>query len=94
MTEVVSKNPQTGELENKFMKDRSGNPIEFDTKMYYFYELTNGFTDLGKISTNVNSKAVKDLEKALRKTKFEDNGTPGYLSDPNSYSGFGSELVI
>jgi len=94
MTEVVSKNPQTGDLENKFMKDRSSNPIEFDTKMYYFYELTNGFTDLGKISTTVNSKAVKNLEKALRTTKFEDNGTPGYLSDPNSYSGFGSELVL
>lgn len=95
MTEVVSKNPQTGELENKFMSQRSKNPIEFDTKMYYLYELTNGFQDLTKIKTNATSTATKNLEKILRKTKFEDNGTPGYLSDPNSYSnGYGSELVI
>jgi len=95
MTEIVAKNPQTGEFENKMMKDRSANPIEFDTKMYYFYELTNGFTDLGKFQTTVNSKATKTLEKVLRKTKFEDNGTPGYMQDSNSYGGsFGSELVI
>jgi hypothetical protein len=94
MTEVVSKNPQTGELENKLMKDRSLNPIEFDTKMYYLYELTNGFSDLSKISNVVNSKAVKKLETVLRKTRFEDNGTPGYMQDPNSYNGFGSELVL
>ena len=94
MTEVVSKNPQTGELENKLMKERSANPIEFDTKMYYLYELTNGFSDLSKISNTVNSKAVKKLETVLRKTKFEDNGTPGYMQDPNSYNGFGSELVL
>ena len=96
MTEVVAKNPQTGELENKFMNDRSKNPIEFDTKMYYLYELTNGFSDLSKIKTVATSSATKNLEKAIRKVKFEDNGTPGYLTDPASYTGgnFGSELVI
>jgi len=94
MTEVVGKNPQTGELENKFMNERSKNPVQFDTKMYYLYELTNGFTDLTKIKTTVTSSATKNLEKALRRTKFEDNGQPNYLTDPNSYSGgFGSELV-
>lgn len=94
MTEVVSKNPVTGEMQNKFMQTRSVNPIEFDTKMYYLYELTNGFTDLSNISKTVTSKAVKNLEKVLRKTSFEDNGTPGYLQDPASYGGIGSELVL
>jgi hypothetical protein len=95
MTEVVAKNPQTGELENKFMNDRSKDPIQFDTRMYYLYELTNGFTDLSKIKTTVTSKVTKNLEQAIRKTKFEDNGTPGYLQDPDSYSsGYGSELVL
>lgn len=94
MTEIVAKNPQTGEFENKLMKDRSVNPIEFDTRMYYFYELTNGFKELGKFETTLNSKATKTLEKVLRKTKFEDNGTPGYMQDSNSYGGFGSELVL
>lgn len=97
MTEVVAKNPQTGELENKFMNERSKSPIEFDTKMYYIFELTNGFTDLSKIKTTVTSSATKNLEKVLRKTKFEDSGTPGFLTDPASYSGkdnFGPELVF
>ena len=95
MTEIISKNPDTGELENKFIKDRNLNPIEFDVKMYYLYELTNGFKDLDNISKTVNSKAVKKLETTLRKTKFEDNGTPGFLQDPDSYSsGYGSELVF
>lgn len=95
MTEIVGKNPSTGELENKLMKERSLDPIKFDTKMYYFYELTNGFTELGKFQANVTTKATKNLEKALRKTSFEDNGTPGFMADPNSYNGtFGSELVF
>lgn len=95
MTEIVSKNPQTGELENKFMKDRNTNPIEFDTRMYYLYELTNGFRDLSNISKQVESKAVKKMEQAMRQTRFEDNGLPNYMVDPNSYdSPFGSELVL
>jgi hypothetical protein len=65
MTEVVSKNPETGEMMNKFMTDRSKNPIEFDTKVYYLYELTNGFQDLGNIQKTVASKTVKDFEKSV-----------------------------
>lgn len=94
MTEVVSKDPNTGELQNKFMSVRSANPIEFDTKMYYLFELTDGFKDLSSISKTATSKAVKKLETVLRKTKFEDSGLPGYLEDPNSYGGIGSELVF
>jgi hypothetical protein len=95
MTEVVAKNPQTGELENKFMNERSKNPIIFDSKMYYLFELTNGFTDLTKIKTVATTSATQNLERVLRKTKFEDNGTPSYLQDPESYSrGFGTELVL
>lgn len=95
MTEVVSKNPETGEMMNKFMSDRSKNPIAFDTKVYYLYELTNGFTDLGNIQKTVASKTIKDFESTLRKTKFEEDGVPNYLQDPDSYGGrFGSELVL
>lgn len=94
MTEVVTKNPETGEMMNKFMTDRSKNPIEFDIKMYYLYELTNGFANLGNIQKTVTSKSVKNLESVLRKTSFEDNGTPAYLNDAESYGGIGAELVL
>lgn len=92
--EPVAKDPETGEMMNKFMHERSKNPIEFDIKMYYLYELTNGFKDINNISKTTKSKAIKELENTLRTTKFEDNGLPGYLEDPDSYSGFGSELVL
>ena len=94
MTEVVAKDPQTGEMQNKFMQMRSIDPIAFDTKMYCLFTLTDGFTNLKNISNTVTSKAVKNLESALRKTKFEDNGLPTYMTDPDSYNGIGSELVF
>lgn len=94
MTEVVAKDPKTGEMQNKFMQSRAIDPIKFDTKMYYLYELTNGFSDLSSISKTVTSKSVKKLESVLRKTKFEDNGVPTYLQDPDSYGGIGSELNL
>lgn len=94
MTEVVSKNPETGEMMNKFMADRVKNPIQFDTKMYYIYELTDGFKNLGNIQKIVTSKSVKNLENVLRKTNFEDNGIPDYLNDSQSYGGIGTELVL
>jgi hypothetical protein len=94
MTEVVIKNPETGEMMNQLMADRSKNPLEFDTRMYYLYTMTNGFKDLGTVQKSVTSSTVKNLEKVLRKTKWEDNGTPSYLDDPESYGGIGSELVM
>lgn len=97
MTEPVSKNAQTGEMQNKFMETRSANPLEFDAKMYYLFELTKGFTDLSLITNKATSKSVKTLENVLRKTKFnEDSGLPGFMEDRDSYSGtgFGSELVL
>jgi len=85
MTEIVGKNPQ-GILENKLMKDRSENPIDFDIRMYALYELTNGFKDVSKVIKDTKSKAVKDLETVIRKTRIEDNGTPSWMQDSGSYS--------
>jgi hypothetical protein len=90
---VVGKSPE-GIMENQLMKDRRENPVDFDTKMYYLYEITKGFKDFSKIVSKSESTAIKRLEGELRKTKFQDNGTPAYLSDPESYGGVGSELVI
>jgi len=76
------------------MRDRRENPIDFDSKLYYLYEMTNGFKDLSKITNKSETKAISKLERDLRKTKFEDSGTPSYLTDPNSYGGIGSEIVF
>lgn len=96
ITSIVGQSPQ-GIMENKLMRDRRENPIEFDTKLYYLYELTNGFKDFSKIVNKSESKAVSRLEQSLRQTNFkEQGGNPAYLDDPESYGGsqFGSELVL
>jgi hypothetical protein len=85
INDIVGKSP-SGDFENKFMKERRENPLEFEIRMYHFYELTNGFKDLSKISTNAKSSAVKDLEQIARKTKLKDNGTPLWAQDENTYS--------
>lgn len=93
ITKVVGKTPN-GVAENQLMRDRRENPIEFDSKLYYLYELTKGFKDFSKVISKSESTAVSKLEKELRKTRFQDNGKPAFLSDPESYGGVGSELVI
>lgn len=93
INEVVGKSPE-GYLENRFMKERRESPIEFETRMYYFYELTNGFKDYSKLITSAKSNAVKDLEKIAKQTKIKDNGTPIWMQDNESYGGVGVELNL
>ena len=93
ITKVVGKSPN-GVAENQLMRDRRDNPVEFDSKLYYLYELTKGFKDFSKVISKSESTATSRLEKELRRTKFQDNGKPTFLSDPESYGGVGSELVI
>ena len=93
INEVVGKSPD-GQFENKFMRDRRMNPLEFESRMYAFYELTNGFTDYSKLTTTAKSNAVKELEKAAKKTTIVDNGTPLWAQDSNSYDNIGSVLNL
>ena len=92
INDIVGKSPD-GVFENKFMKERRENPLEFEIRMYHFYELTNGFKDLSKISTTAKSSAVKDLEKIARQTKLKDNGTPLWQQDSNTYSNFSGHVL-
>lgn len=92
INDIVGKSPD-GTFENKFMKERRENPLEFEIRMYHFYELTNGFKDLSKISTTAKSSAVKDLEKIARQTKLKDNGTPLWQQDANTYDNFAGHVL-
>lgn len=88
ITEIVGKAPD-GTFENKFMRDRRLNPVEFEAKMYYLYEMTDGFTNYSKIATTAKSKAVTELERAAKQAKVQDSGTPNYMQDNQSYFGTG-----
>lgn len=93
ITKIVATN-ENGIAENKLMRDRRENPIEFDTKLYYLYEITNGFKDFSKIVSKSESKATATLEEHLRKNKFTGSERPAYMEDPESYGGLGTELVL
>lgn len=93
ITKIVGKSPD-GIMENQLMRDRREDPTAFDSKLYYLYEITKGFSDFSTIVRKSESKAASKLERDLRKTKFEDAGTPSYLTDPDSYGGIGSEIVL
>ena len=92
INDIVGKSPD-GTFENKFMKERRENPLEFEIRMYHFYELTNGFKDYNKISTSAKSKVVKELEQVARKTNLKDNGTPLWAQDENTYSNFSGHVL-
>lgn len=94
ITNIVSKSPD-GVPENRLMKHRREDPIEFDKKLYYLYELTNQFTDFSALVSKSKSKAANDFEKVLRANKSQiSNDQPGFVSDPESYGGIGDELII
>jgi len=94
ITKIVGTSPN-GVAENKLMRERRENPIDFDTKLYYLYELTNGFKDFSKLITKSKSKAASDLENSLRQTSFKNEGNkPTFMAYPESYGGIGSEIVI
>jgi hypothetical protein len=82
-------------FETKLIQDRKANPVEFDAKLYYLYEVTNGFKDFSNVLKTTRSSAVSDLEKSIKATKKYDNSNPLFTQDSDSY--FGSddiELVL
>ena len=92
INDIVGKSPD-GTFENRFMRERRENPLEFEIRMYHIYELTDGFKDLSKISTSAKSDAVKNLEQIARKTKLKDNGTPLWAQDSNTYDNIAGHVL-
>ncbi len=93
ITKVVGESPD-GIMENQLMRDRRENPVDFDAKLYYIYELTKGFEDFSVLKAKATTSAASDFERALRQTKFQESGTPTFIADSNSYDGIGTELVL
>lgn len=94
ITNIVSKSPD-GIAENKLMRHRREDPIEFDKKLYYLYELTNQFKDFSSLVSKSKTKATSEFEKILRSNKSQiQNGLPSFANDPDSYGGIGDEIVF
>lgn len=67
MTKSVGYN-QAGQPINKLTYERDKNPIEFDTKLYYLFTMTNGFNDFSIFEKKAQSKAAEKLERIVRDT--------------------------
>jgi hypothetical protein len=94
MTDVVGYT-ENGQPLNALMKARMENPVDFETKLYYLFELTNGFKDIKRFSKQAESKAAKKLESLINNNTFiKDNRSPAYKQDPESYDADGIVSLI
>jgi hypothetical protein len=61
---------------NKIGKARMENPLEFEFKLAYLYELTDGFTKWDVLGTPAKKTAIKELENAARKMDLQKMTNP------------------
>jgi|GEM_PF-6224447 len=86
MTRVVDTVQNVGPV-NKLIKHKLDHPIDFDTKLYYLYELTDGFKNINKFVTKATTSATKKLESAVKNsTLIKSGGEISYGNDPEEYN--------
>jgi len=56
---------QTGRPVNKIVAARQENPVEFEIKLHYLFEITKGFTDFSKLAEKGKKDASKSFEEAV-----------------------------
>jgi len=65
---------------NALMKERLDNPVDFETKLYYLYELTNGFKDIKKFSMKADTTAAKKVKEAVSQSSlFKTNSEANFV---------------
>ena len=75
----------SGEPYNELMKSRMDDPINFETNLYYLFELTNGFKNIKKFTKQADSKAARKLETLISNNTFVDTQSSStYKPDPES----------
>lgn len=75
---------------NALMKAKTEDPIDFESKLYYLFTITNGFKDLSAFEKRATSKAVRELENKLNSIPVDSSGKQVYQSGPK---GFQPEIV-
>lgn len=56
---------QNGRPVNKIVAARMENPVDFELKLHYLFEITKGFTDFTKLSEKGKKDASKQFEEAV-----------------------------
>jgi len=80
MTKPVSTSKE-GHPVNKFTNEREKDPVGFDTKLYYLFEMTKGFKDFSIFEKKAQSKAARELERVVSKTNILNTGSTSNIRD-------------
>jgi len=56
---------QTGRPVNRIVAARMENPVEFELRLHYLFEITKGFTDFSKLADKGRRDATKAFEEAV-----------------------------
>lgn len=69
---------QSGRPVNRIVAARMENPVEFEMKLHYLFEITKGFSDFSKLADKGRKDTTETFEKAISQldnTKFETDDT-------------------
>lgn len=64
MTTPVAKD-QHGNPLNRIVAARMENPMEFELKLHYLFDITKGFSDFSKLTSKGKKDSVKEFEQAI-----------------------------
>ena len=66
---------KNGNPVNRIVAARMGNPMEFEIKLHYLFEITKGFSDFSKLVEKGKKDTMKEFEEAISKTETMTEGT-------------------
>ena len=91
MTTVVDE--VNGQKLNKIMKARMDNPVEFEHKLHYLFNVTKGFTDFSKLTRNAKTAAARSFEENLQLNTISPRSTTNKTKDTTDYGFLERELL-
>jgi len=68
---------------SKFTSERDKDPIGFDTKLYFLFEMTKGFKDFSIFEKKAQSKASQELERVVKESNIMNRTGKPNLPDVN-----------
>lgn len=71
---------------NTLLKDRLENPVDFETRLYYAYSITDGFKNMDKFTVKASSKAADSVKEAITNSSFKTSSKANFENDEHSYS--------
>lgn len=81
---------EEGKPINALMKAQLEDPIGYQTKLYYLFEITNGFKDLKVVTNKAAAKAVNTFKSKLASTNFIEQSS----NNPNLQQQLETEIPI